>query len=383
MAGRRPGRLLTLLGVFIIVVGLAGALLLVGAASERQANAVEGFARAPVGCDTTLDFVESGEYLVFVERSGSTQAVSGDCDAPSAYDLQGAIDVVVTLVDPDGADIELDRAIGSVDYDIDGYVGQAAFSADIAVAGDHVMRVESDSGSFAVAVGRDPGDGLPELFAAAAAAGVGGVIVGLGMILAGRSRRKSATPRLAPTGPYGAPFSPVGQVPQGPPTYTQPGGPVDYRQPPAPPVAPEFGGHPAAPSWQPDPPSSSPAAAPPPGIPRYEPPPLQAPPSAPPPPPPPPPAQTSVPQIPGEPGWVPPGAQPPPPVAVPVPPDAAERPDLGSDAPWTLPTASGDPVTSTGDSTIQRDEWPARDRSDADDTPTIERRRWDEPPAPN
>lgn len=362
MARRRPGRLLTLLGVFTIVVGVVGALVLVGAAVQRQTNAVEGFARAPVGCDTTLDFVEPGEYLVFVERAGSIESVIGNCDVESTYDIEGDIGVVVTVVDPAGEDLALDRVIGTVDYDVAGFIGEAAFTVDIAVAGDHVMRVESDDGFFAAAVGRDPGDGLGALIAAAGVAAVAGLVVGLGMILAGRSRRANAAVQFVPSGPPGAPFSPVGQVPQGPPTYTQPGGPVNYGHPP------DAGARPASPPWQPAPP------APPPGMPRYQPPPPPSPPA------PTPPAPT--PQIPGEPTWVPPGTQPPPPVAVPIPPGAGERPELGSDAP-TVRLGDFDDGTLHDDATIRRDDVHGSDRSKTDGVPTTERSPWDQPPAPN
>lgn len=369
MARRRPGRLLTLLGVLTIVVGVVGALVLVGAALQRQTNAIEGFARAPVGCDTTLDFVEPGEYLVFVERAGSIESVIGNCDVESTYGVEGDIGVVVTVVDPAGDELPLDRVIGTVDYDVAGFVGEAAFTVDIAVAGDHVMRVESDDGFFVVAVGRDPGDGLGALIAAAGVAAVAGLVVGLGMVLVGRSRRANAVMHVVPSGPPGAPFSPVGQIPQGPPTYTQPGGPVNYGHPPA---APDAGARPASPPWQPAPPVA--AQAPPSGMPPYQPPPPPAPPA------PTPPAPT--PQIPGEPTWVSPGAQPPPPVAVPIPPAAGERPELGSDTPTPRPGDFDDGALQD-DATIRRDDVHGSDRSETDGVPTTERSPWDQPPAPN
>lgn len=361
---RRPGRFLTLLGVLTLIAGVIGAVVLVASASQRRANAVDGFARAPVGCDTTLDFAEPGEYLVFVERAGSITSVGGDCDVDADYDVEGDIGVVVTLVDPAGTDIELNRVIGSIDYDVDGFVGESQFTVDIAESGDHVVRVESDDGAFAVAVGRDPADGLSTLYVAAVVAAAAGVIVGMGMILAGRGRRKQAVP-AAPVGPWGTPFSPVGQVPQGPPTYTQPGGPVDYGRPtvPAPGSVPPMPGAP----WQP----AAPVTAPPPGMPQYE------PPARPPAPPPPPAPRTSapadvappdapgrsVPQIPGEPSWIAPGEQPAAPIAVPIPPDTGARADLSADSPFARPAVTDrrSPLDD-GDSSGDRAEPPRRDQ---------------------
>ena len=47
-------------GALAIVVGLVTAVALWSVGDDRRTDAVNGFARAPVGCDTTLDFVETG-----------------------------------------------------------------------------------------------------------------------------------------------------------------------------------------------------------------------------------------------------------------------------------------------------------------------------------
>lgn len=378
MARRRPGRLLTVLGVLVVLVGLLGGAVLALAAGERRSNAVEGLARAPVGCDTTLDFAESGEYLVFVERAGTIGAVRGDCDVDETYSADGPIDVVITVVDPDGDDVALDDDVDSISYDVDGFVGSAAFVLDVTEPGDHVMRVESGGDPFVVAVGTDPSDGLVALFAGAVAAALVGLLVGVAMIVSGRSRARRSLVTSATPPPYAPSFTPVGQVPQGPPTYTQPGGPVQYGQPAptAAPPPPAFG--------QAPPPPVAPSASPV-GVPPY-----QAPPS------PPsftPPAAPSVPQIPGEPTWVAPGDQPAPPVAVPTPPEAAaphpwndgSQPAVADPDPMVIPPAStpADEATLAQGHPAVDDETTWRDRGDVDDTPTIERPRWDGPPPPS
>ena len=38
------------------------------------------FARAPVGCETTLDFDRSGEFVLYIETTGQVDGIGGDCD---------------------------------------------------------------------------------------------------------------------------------------------------------------------------------------------------------------------------------------------------------------------------------------------------------------
>lgn len=267
------------LGAAFIVGGLVAAVLLWNGATQRRNSAIENFARAPIGCDTTLDFIEPGEYLLFVETAGDLGGVRGDCDVEGAYDNadQDAPDVEITLIDPDGDDVDLDRSFGDVEYDAAGFTGTARFSIDIAETDDHVLRAESDADEvFVVAVGRDPSEGVATLRIGAVAAGVVGLLVGLAFVLFG-ARRSSA---VVPAGPWtpgvstqpGA-FVPGAGPPQGPPVYGQQGGPPPYGQQPPPPQQPppahHHGGQPAhygqpgQPPAQQPPPRTSPPPPPP------------------------------------------------------------------------------------------------------------------------
>ncbi len=225
------------LGSIFVIAGLVGAVVLWNAGTQRRASTIENFARAPIGCDTTLDFVEPGAYLLFVETTGTLDGVRGDCDVEGAYgDADSDADVEITLVDPDGAELDLNRSFGDVNYDAAGFRGVARFSVDIDDTDDHKLRAESDSGdAFVIAVGRDPSEGVAGLRVGAVAAGLLGLLVGLVFIMLG-SRRSKAT---VPAGPWtpGSPvqpgvFVPGGPVPQGPPVYGQQGGPPAYQQPP-------------------------------------------------------------------------------------------------------------------------------------------------------
>lgn len=244
-----------LLGAAFVVGGLVAAVLLWNGASQRRNTAIENFARAPIGCDTTLDFVETGEYLLFVETNGNLDDVRGDCDVEGSYDnaARDVPDVEITLVDPDGNELDLDTSIEEVEYDAAGFRGVALSSVDIADTDDHVLRAESDAdGVFVVAIGRDPDDGVATLRAGSIAAGVFGVLVGLALVLVGARRSSAAVPSSpwtagVPTQPPA--FVPGTPAPQGPPVFGQPTGPPSFgqfpqsgQQPPSQPPAPH--------SWQ-------------------------------------------------------------------------------------------------------------------------------------
>lgn len=230
---RRP---LIALGVVCIVAGLATAAVLWIAATDRRSNAIAAFARAPVGCDTTLDFVEPGEYVLFVESAGRLSDVRGDCDVTGEFDVGvGPPNAQIALIDPDGESVELEPVESSgLAYDDGGYVGTAAFRVDIADTSDHVIRVDSaDQATFAVAVGRDPSDGVAALRVGGLAAAAVGLGIGLAALIAGTRRRSSAPSVPAPgtgsewqTGPYTP-----GRPPSGPPVYGRPDGPPPYGGP--------------------------------------------------------------------------------------------------------------------------------------------------------
>lgn len=246
-SARRRTQLVAGALTLVVLLALGIVLWLVGGA--RLENNVENLARAPVGCDTTLDFDSDGEFLVYVETVGRLGEVSGDCEASGDYDL-GDVDppsVTLSLRDPEGDVVDLDTASGS-EYDAAGFVGVVDRSVVIEVPGDHVLTVESStSAPFAVAVGRDPRAGVALLRWGALAAVIVGLLVG-GLLLVLGSRRTPNAPDegatwqpAASTGP-GFPDWPVGPpgFPPPPPTTgaTGPAGVPPVRTPPPPPRPP-------------------------------------------------------------------------------------------------------------------------------------------------
>jgi hypothetical protein len=258
-AGRRGWMLA--LGLLVIVGALGAAVAMWIAGTNREADNVAGFARAPVGCDTTLDFESTGTFLLYVETTGRFGELAGACSAPPRYD-RNADDVPaveVTLRDPEGDVIDLDDT-GVVDYDVDGFVGTSIAEVQIESEGDHVLTVSPVGGdTFAVAVGRPPDQGVALLRGGALAAAIGGLLLG-GLLLVLGSRRPPVTPAVAgPWTPDGAgwPSSPPG-FPVPPPTTGATGPPGPPRTPPAssPPSSPPA--PPAAPAPQ-GPPASDPS----------------------------------------------------------------------------------------------------------------------------
>jgi hypothetical protein len=222
MAERSDGpKWLVAVGSLLLVALLATAAALWIAAGNRRADNVAGFARAPVGCETTLDFESTGTFVLYLETSGELGDLAGACGAPRRYD-RDADDVArveLTLRDPDGDDIELGDP-GGARYDVDGFVGSAVREVQIDALGDHVLTVApADGAAFAIAVGRSPDQGVALLRWGAFTAVIGGLVLGgLFLVLGTRRSAKPITP-MVPWTPdeRGWPASPPG-FPAPPPT---------------------------------------------------------------------------------------------------------------------------------------------------------------------
>ena len=216
----------------VLLVGLIGAAVALWVASDqRRADNVAGFARAPVGCDTTLDFEATGTFVLYLETSGEFGELPGECDAELSYD-RDADDVAqpaLTLLDPNGDALDFDEA-GEVGYDVDGFIGSSTSTVQIETPGDHVLTVEPTAGDpFAVAIGRSPDEGVALLRWGAIAALISAVVLGGLFLVLGSRRPPAATPAADPWTPDGRgwPASPPG-FPVPPPTTgaTGPAGPA-------------------------------------------------------------------------------------------------------------------------------------------------------------
>ena len=218
----RRGTVWKVLGVLAVLAGLVGGgvLLLLSGASEEEA--VKKLARAPVGCTTTLEFTDTGTFVLYVERRGTMDEVDGDCDNDGrsyerADDDPPRVDLVLT--DGDGAEVSLQSTDGP-SYAAGGYIGNAVSSVRIEETGSYLLTVSSSEDDFAIAVGSDQPDGNSGvLLIGGVAVMVAGIVLGAVLLLMGRGRGRNSTPPVA-----GA--TTVGQWPQQPtvPGY-QPAGP--------------------------------------------------------------------------------------------------------------------------------------------------------------
>ncbi len=207
------------LGAVVIVVGLVGAGALWYAGGQRLDDNVAGFARAPSGCATTLDFARTGEFTVYVETTGSLDDLAGDCSADTEYDRDEVADAQIQLVDPDGAAVVISD-VSDVSYDTGAFTGSSVGVVQIRTPGEHLMTVAADGGQFAIAVGGDPSDGVGVLRWSAVVVAIVSLVVG-GILLVLGSRRPpraavsdesrwepQATPTTWPVGPPGFPAPP-------------------------------------------------------------------------------------------------------------------------------------------------------------------------------
>src|SRR3954469_22531881 len=108
--GARRGGLLGL-GVVLLLGGVGtGAALFVTSSSQYE-DAVKNLQRAPVGCDTEFNFTGTGPLIFYAAPKGKIGELRGDCEnTDTDYDHQGAIDVDLTMTNPDGDEVDLESA---------------------------------------------------------------------------------------------------------------------------------------------------------------------------------------------------------------------------------------------------------------------------------
>ena len=231
MASKRTGRATVLFGLVILLAGVAGAVVLFVLSIQRRDDTIKDLARAPVGCDTTLSFTDTGTFFLYVEHLGRLDTLDGDCETPDEYsrDPGDAPQVTITLTDSSGNEVDLDRLDDEFTYSFDdSFAGTARRRVEIESTGDYVVTVESDDGDdFVVAIGRKPAEAANPMRLGSLAAGVGGVVLGLGVVVAGlrrtrRNKRARSAYAAQPVWPVGAPPPAAPPMLQPPPTRPRP-----------------------------------------------------------------------------------------------------------------------------------------------------------------
>jgi hypothetical protein len=242
-------------GLGLVIVGLGAGAALFAMSGSAEESTVKKFARAPVGCTTTLEFDKSSTFTLYVETKGSVGDVGGDCSANgSSYDRgdDNLPKVSLTLLDSDDKEVDLASAT-TPKYSAGAFKGEALQTVQIDTPGTYRLTVTSEDTDFAIAIGGAPDADSSTMKNAGIGAAIAGLVLGGLLILLGRRKKggqvaPAGAPGWQPQQPSVPGYQPQpSYAPQQPgyqqPTYQQPA--PTYQQPPtAPPPAP-----PAGPDW--------------------------------------------------------------------------------------------------------------------------------------
>lgn len=230
MAVKSRGRgTVATLGLFCLFAGLVGGAVLYVVAQRRPAQTVDGFARAPVGCSTTLEFAETGTFYVFEEVGADATEIGNGCepvaDPNARFTVEFTGELRPAVVASDGDDVS---------YDVDGFDGRSVQQVEIIEPGQYTIAVTGDDLTVAAAIGRDPDEGVDGLRRAALILAVVGVLLGLVLLTLSGRRSQRAAAVTTPSGPgWGPAQRAQGAAPEsGGPTTGQV--PVNPHAPPTP-----------------------------------------------------------------------------------------------------------------------------------------------------
>lgn len=258
-------------GFILLFAGLIGGGVLYVRSLMWHDDAIEAFARAGVGCTTTLQFTETGIFYVFEETGGEPTSDDDGCE-PQATPGQP---FGIQFVGNDDVVVHEDR---SITYETDEVAGRSLVRFEIDTGGNYEIAVRGDDVAVRAAIGRDPSEGVDDLRRNAILVGAAGVLLGvLLLLLAGRRSKKAATPSI-PDGPgwgqrpgQGESAWPpaVPRLPQVPVNPHQPDTPAEVAAPPPPlPARAPGGAAPAQSPWAPPNPAAAPVDDAPPAPPR-------------------------------------------------------------------------------------------------------------------
>ena len=204
---RRKGLLFT--GIAIAALGIGTGIVLVALSGSAKEETVKKFARAPVGCTTTLEFDKTATFTLYIETKGSISSIDGDCAAAGTTYRRGNAGVPqVSLTLLNSADQEsVLTATSSPNYAAGQFAGQAYQRVAITEPGTYRLTVTSDDTDFAIAVGGKPDADAKAMSLAGVGAATIGVVLGGLLILLGLRRKKP--PPQAPGGGPNAMWQPT------------------------------------------------------------------------------------------------------------------------------------------------------------------------------
>jgi len=212
-SGSAAGKGLLYGGLGLVAAGLVAGIAMYALSGGTEEATVKTFARAPVGCTTTLEFEKRGSFTFYVETKGTLGEVTGDCAQSGSYE-RGDDDrarAVLTLVDSNEQQVEL-SAVAAPTYDVGSYRGRAVQQVTITEPGTYQLTVASDDSDtdFAIAIGGAPDADSSSMQSNGIIAGIVGVVLG-GLLLLLWNRKKGAGAAPAMAGQQ--PWQPAGGAP--------------------------------------------------------------------------------------------------------------------------------------------------------------------------
>ena len=229
-------------GFILLFAGLIGGGVLFVLSLQRHDKAIENFARAGIGCTTSLEFSKSGTFYVYEETAGDFDPQETGCE-PQVIPCGDSQPI---CFDFDGPAPVSPREDTSISYDTDDFTGTSVARFEVTESGTYELEVRGESLDTWAAIGRDPSNNVDEMRRGAIiVAAIGIVLGGLLLGLAGWRSKRASTP----------------SIPEGPGWGTRPGDGGVRAWPPEPPRIPQVPINP----HQPDTPAS--VAPPPPPLP--------------------------------------------------------------------------------------------------------------------
>lgn len=203
MARKSRGRGFTaLVGWLLLCAGIVGAIALVIIGQRQFDDTVDAFARAEVGCSTTLRFTDPGTFYVYEEVLTSVEQPDSSADDANACVPTGVpgAEFAFVLSTGDGEAVRTVRD-RSITYSGDGRSGKSYATFEVkSPATVDIVVTGPDTGTGA-AVGRSPEVPRDEMRRTAAIVGGAGVLLGLLLlVLSGRKSRRAAVASV-PDGP--------------------------------------------------------------------------------------------------------------------------------------------------------------------------------------
>lgn len=169
----------------VAVAGIVVAIVIAVLGVLDYAERVENFDRADVPATLQVDITRPGGYSIYHEYSGAFD------------DVTYVREPTITVMDPSGDAVDLDRYDAVVTYAASGFEGEGLFTFEAEETGTYQVTAEGGTGS-GVAVGRGLGRGLSPYIGGSVVVGLLGVVAGAVMAIVVGVKRSQSRRALRP-----------------------------------------------------------------------------------------------------------------------------------------------------------------------------------------